>query len=142
MQALRERRRTRLQSRRQAVLRIGTPAPWISACMIAWTPVDGQPGRGIIYVALGPPACSNVCCFSVTAPLREEEPDELLESIAQALYIHGRAIFSTTRHAGRVVLRAAIANQRTTDSDIHYSIAAVEDVRKSLVGKNVNIDIA
>lgn len=89
------------------------------------------------------PVCSNVCCFSVTAPsLTEEELDELHENIAQALQIHGKAVFSTTRHAGRVVLRAAIVNHRTTDSDIHDSIAAVEDVRKSLLGENASIDIA
>lgn len=89
------------------------------------------------------PVRSNVCCFSAVLPcLSELERDEIHNSIAQTLQMNGAVVFSTTRVGERVVLRAAIVNHRTSDADIHYAIAAVEQARDMLADTHTGTSTA
>jgi aromatic-L-amino-acid/L-tryptophan decarboxylase len=78
-------------------------------------------------LSLAAPVRSCICCFSA-APrtLAGPQQDAFNQSIAQRLQLAGEAVFSTTTVGGRTVLRAAITNHRTTESDIDIAIDAVE----------------
>ena len=69
---------------------------------------------------LAHPVISNLCCFYVDGA----EAD----TVATALQISGKVVFSTTNINGRACLRAAIVNHRTTKADIHAAIGAVEEM--------------
>lgn len=92
--------------------------------------VAAQPG-----LRLAAPIRLNVCCFSA-APAHWEAAaqDALNESITHQLQLSGDVVFSTTKIGGRTVIRAAIANHRTCDADIDYSIAAVVSAMNAKVG--------
>jgi aromatic-L-amino-acid decarboxylase len=73
---------------------------------------------------LAAPVVSNVCCFSAVA--RDgEDVSRLNTLIVQRLQATGEGVFSTTKVAGRIVIRAAITNHRTGPSDIEAVIKAV-----------------
>lgn len=93
--------------------------------------VAAQPG-----LRLAAPVRLNVCCFSA-APAHWEAAaqDALNEAITHQLQLSGDVVFSTTKIAGRTVIRAAIANHRTCDADIDYSIAAVVSAMSAKVGR-------
>jgi aromatic-L-amino-acid/L-tryptophan decarboxylase len=83
-----------------------------------------------VDLELAVPVLSNVCCFSVADGLGNAgEAGALNASIAQQLQMSGEGVFSTTQVAGRAVIRAAITNHRTTESDIE---AVIEAVRSAL----------
>ena len=92
--------------------------------------VAAQPG-----LRLAAPIRLNVCCFSA-APAQWEAAaqDALNEAITHQLQLSGDVVFSTTKVAGRTVIRAAIANHRTCDADIDYAIAAVVSAMNAKVG--------
>ena len=93
--------------------------------------VEAQPG-----LRLAAPVRLNVCCFSA-APAHWEAAaqDALNERITHQLQLSGDVVFSTTKIEGRTVIRAAIANHRTCDADIDYSIAAVVRVLQTQIGR-------
>ena len=93
--------------------------------------VAAQPG-----FRLAAPIRLNVCCFSA-APAHWEAAaqDALNEAITHQLQLSGDVVFSTTKIAGRTVIRAAIANHRTCDADIDYAIAAVARVQQAEVAR-------
>jgi glutamate/tyrosine decarboxylase-like PLP-dependent enzyme len=71
------------------------------------------------------PLC--IVCFRVRPPgVPEEELDDLNREVGAALLADGRVFAGTTVYGGRVALRPAIVNWRTTESDIE---AFVEIVR-------------
>ncbi|MDQ7903220.1 pyridoxal-dependent decarboxylase [Phytohabitans sp. ZYX-F-186] len=71
------------------------------------------------------PLC--IVCFRVRpAGVPEEELDDLNREVGAALLADGRVFAGTTVYGGRVALRPAIVNWRTTESDI---TAFVEIVR-------------
>ncbi|EBA16500.1 putative aromatic-L-amino-acid decarboxylase [Roseobacter sp. SK209-2-6] len=76
-------------------------------------------------MALAHPVVSNICAFTARRDLPPEAQSRLNSEIAQNLQESGEAVFSTTRAGGVQVLRAAIANHRTRESDIRAAIAAV-----------------
>lgn len=71
---------------------------------------------------LAAPVRSNVVCFGSSSP---EAPGGLHAEVAQTLQYAGEAVLSTTKIGGRVWLRAAIVNHRTTDADIAATVRAV-----------------
>ncbi|MBF0212258.1 MAG: amino acid decarboxylase [Magnetococcales bacterium] len=75
----------------------------------------------------------NICCFSAAPESWElARQDELNMRIAQQLQLSGDGVFSTTKIAGGVVLRAAIVNHRTNEADIDGVIEAVSRMRITL----------
>ena len=87
--------------------------------------------------ALVAPIKLNVCCFSV-APRGMDGPssDALNARIAERLQLDGQAVFSTTKVQGRVVIRAAITNHRTSAADIRYAMDAVSRARKRVLAES------
>lgn len=78
----------------------------------------------------------NVCCFSAAPEAWDgARQDALNTTIAQQLQLSGDAVFSTTRLAGRVVIRAAIVNHRTCEADIDYAVNAVLRARSAEIDK-------
>ena len=75
---------------------------------------------------LAHPVVSNICAFTARRDLPPEAQSRLNSEIAQRLQESGEAVFSTTRVNGIQVLRAAIANHRTRDEDIHEAMKAVK----------------
>ena len=74
---------------------------------------------------LAAPVTLNVCCF---APAGDGSGDEVATRHARlvaALQLEGECVLSTTRVAGRPVLRAAIVNHRTTADDVRRTVEAV-----------------
>ncbi|HNP35702.1 MAG TPA: pyridoxal-dependent decarboxylase [Woeseiaceae bacterium] len=85
-------------------------------------------------LSLAAPVRMNVCCFSAApASMDDASSDKLNASITQQLQLSGQAVFSTTRVAGRTVIRAAITNHRTAARDIRIAIGAVNEMRKALL---------
>ncbi|UWQ77833.1 amino acid decarboxylase [Leisingera sp. S132] len=82
--------------------------------------VEAQP-----CMALGAPVVSNVCVFTARSDLPPEAQSVINAHIAQTLQESGEAVFSTTRADGRVMLRAAITNHRSRETDVRAAIAAV-----------------
>lgn len=77
------------------------------------------------HLHLTRPVTLNVCCFSAApSSLKGEDQDRLNEAVAHQLQLDGEAVFSTTRIDGRIVLRAAIVNHRTSRTDIERSVDA------------------
>lgn len=76
-------------------------------------------------MSLAHPVVSNICAFTADKGLPSEEQSELNARIATALQESGEAVFSTTKVGGVTVLRAAIANHRTQEADIHEAMKAV-----------------
>ncbi len=71
------------------------------------------------------PVRLNVCCFrAVVAGMDEDALDTLNAGVAQELQLAGIAVLSTTRIRGCTVLRAAIVNHRTDESDVDAAVAA------------------
>jgi aromatic-L-amino-acid decarboxylase len=65
------------------------------------------------------PSPMGVVCFAACFPGRPaEEADRLNEAVATAVNATGEAFLSTTRLHGRVVLRMAIGNIRTTERHV------------------------
>jgi aromatic-L-amino-acid decarboxylase len=82
---------------------------------------------------LGAPVVLNVCCFRyVRRGIAPERQDALNRQIAIHLQRDGAAVYSTTKIGGRVFLRAAIVNHRTTMPDIDHAIAAVREAGAAL----------
>ncbi len=76
-------------------------------------------------MALGRDPVSAICVFTARADLSVAEQSSLNAEIAQTLQETGEAVFSTTTVDGVVMLRAAITNHRTRDSDVRAAMAAV-----------------
>lgn len=75
---------------------------------------------------LAAPVVLNVCCFRFAPEgLNTQAQDSLNARLATRLQLEGKAVFSTTRLNGRVVLRAAIVNHRTSNDDIDITVAAL-----------------
>jgi aromatic-L-amino-acid/L-tryptophan decarboxylase len=82
------------------------------------------------HLALSAPVRLNVCCFTA-APrgMDAAASDALNARIAERLQSDGQAVFSTTRVDGRVVIRAAITNHRTSAADIRHAMDAAHRAR-------------
>jgi glutamate/tyrosine decarboxylase-like PLP-dependent enzyme len=89
--------------------------------------VEAAPG-----LELAAPVVANVCCFSVVGGAGEDVGARNT-MIVQQLQLDGSVVFSTTRIAGRVVMRAAITNHRTTAEDVRFAVAAVERAHAEVV---------
>jgi glutamate/tyrosine decarboxylase-like PLP-dependent enzyme len=76
----------------------------------------------------GVPLCI-VCFRARPAGVPEEELDDLNRELGAALLADGRVFAGTTVYGGRVALRPAIVNWRTTESDI----AAFVEIVRSLI---------
>ncbi|NTU97640.1 MAG: amino acid decarboxylase [Chlorobiaceae bacterium] len=75
---------------------------------------------------LSAPVISNICCFSaVIETMAEAETDRLNLQIVRNLQMNGDVVFSTTKLAGRVSIRAALVNHRTCNADIEYAVHCV-----------------
>jgi len=72
------------------------------------------------------PVRLNVCCFrAVQTSMDDLALDTLNSDVAQQLQLAGSAVLSTTKIGRRTVLRAAITNHRTDESDVDAVVAAV-----------------
>ncbi len=70
---------------------------------------------------------SNVCCFGIDAPsLDASERGRINAAVVRHLQSTGEIVLSTTSIEGMTVMRAAITNHRTTESDIEATVGAVE----------------
>lgn len=76
-----------------------------------------------MQVGAKPTSC--ICTFTARADLPAETQSALNSKIAQDMQNAGEAVFSTTKVNGVTMLRAAITNHRTQDSDIRDAIAKV-----------------
>lgn len=80
------------------------------------------------------PVRLNVCCFrALWGGIDEDRLDTLNAEVAQRLQLAGSAVLSTTRIRGRMVLRAAIVNHRTCESDVDAVVAAAASAAAALV---------
>jgi glutamate/tyrosine decarboxylase-like PLP-dependent enzyme len=71
----------------------------------------------------------NIVCFRFRPPgLDDAVVDELNRRLAQAIVADGRVYAGTTTYAGRVALRPAIVNWRTTEPDVHALVDVVLDL--------------
>jgi glutamate/tyrosine decarboxylase-like PLP-dependent enzyme len=71
----------------------------------------------------------NIVCFRLRPPgLDDAVVDELNRRLAQAIVADGRVYAGTTTYAGRVALRPAIVNWRTTEPDVHALVDVVLDL--------------
>jgi len=75
----------------------------------------------------------NIVCFRFVAPgLDDAELDTLNAQLAAQLQTSGAAVTSTTRLAGKTVLRAAITNHRTTTHDLELLVSEVLRLGKAV----------
>ena len=73
----------------------------------------------------------NVVCFRYhPSGVPEGELDQINRRLGQAIIADGRVYFGTTVYGGKVAFRPAIANWRTTESDVD----AILDVARDLAG--------
>ncbi|WP_041842321.1 pyridoxal phosphate-dependent decarboxylase family protein [Actinoplanes friuliensis] len=73
------------------------------------------------------PLC--IVCFRVSAPgVPEEELDRWNRAVGEALITDGRVFCGTTVYGGRVALRPAIVNWRTTETDIDLFVDVVREL--------------
>ena len=76
------------------------------------------------------PLC--IVCFRVRPPgVPEEELDELNRRVGAALLADGRVFAGTTVYDGRVALRPAIVNWRSTESDIDLFVQVVRELART-----------
>ena len=76
------------------------------------------------------PLC--IVCFRVRPPgVPEGELDDLNRRVGAALLTDGRVFAGTTVYEGRVALRPAIVNWRTTEADIDFFVDVVRDLAQS-----------
>ncbi|WP_166416582.1 pyridoxal phosphate-dependent decarboxylase family protein [Cochlodiniinecator piscidefendens] len=75
------------------------------------------------------PVASNVCVFTADETLAADAQSDLNQRISEDLQENGEAVFSTTLVDGVKVLRAAITNHRTHQTDIDAALAAVMKAR-------------
>jgi aromatic-L-amino-acid/L-tryptophan decarboxylase len=72
------------------------------------------------------PVALNIVCFRyIAGDLPEPERDALNAAIVAELQLRGIAAPSTTRLAGRLAIRVALTNHRTTDEDLAILVRAV-----------------
>lgn len=72
------------------------------------------------------PVSANICCFDAAPSANsDDESSSINATIARNLQLSGDAVFSTTRLSGRMVLRAALTNHRTTQLDVSDALSAV-----------------
>ena len=81
----------------------------------AW--VQAEPDWEVV----APHPLSVVCFRSAPAGLDEERCDERNAAIVDAVNATGEAFLSTTRLHGRLVVRLAIGNERTTEDDVRVA---------------------
>lgn len=74
-----------------------------------------------------------VCFRARPAGVAEESLDDLNRRIGAALIDDGRVYAGTTVYGGRVALRPAIVNWRTTEADIDLFVEVVRDLTRELV---------
>jgi glutamate/tyrosine decarboxylase-like PLP-dependent enzyme len=71
----------------------------------------------------------NIVCFrAAPAGVAEERLDQLNREIGEALLRDGRVFAGTTLYGGRVALRPAIVNWRTTESDVELLVEVVREL--------------
>jgi glutamate/tyrosine decarboxylase-like PLP-dependent enzyme len=71
----------------------------------------------------------NIVCFRARpAGLSEDELNRLNQRIGEALRADGRVYAGTTTYAGKVALRPAIVNWRTTEQDVDLLVQVVRDL--------------
>jgi glutamate/tyrosine decarboxylase-like PLP-dependent enzyme len=77
----------------------------------------------------------NVVCFRFRPPgVPEADLDELNRRLGDELLADGRAVAGTTVYDGRVCLRPAIVNWRTTGPDVDLFVAVVRELGARLAG--------
>ncbi|MEK0451973.1 MAG: hypothetical protein RL088_4241 [Verrucomicrobiota bacterium] len=74
---------------------------------------------------LAAPVTANICCFSVAD---SPDPGTLNTDVTRRLQLSGDVVFSTTKIGGMTVIRAAITNHRTRETDIEFAIRRVREV--------------
>jgi glutamate/tyrosine decarboxylase-like PLP-dependent enzyme len=73
------------------------------------------------------PLC--IVCFRVRPPgVPEGELDELNRRVGAALLTDGRVFAGTTVYQGKVALRPAIVNWRTTEADVDLFVRVVREL--------------
>ena len=76
----------------------------------------------------------NVVCFRYRpAGAPEEELDVLNQRLGEAVLADGRVYVGTTRYGGRVAVRPAIVNYRSTEADVDLLIDVIQELGASLV---------
>ena len=71
----------------------------------------------------------NIVCFrAAPAGVAEDRLDELNREVGEALLRDGRVFAGTTLYGGRVALRPAIVNWRTTESDVELLVEVVREL--------------
>jgi glutamate/tyrosine decarboxylase-like PLP-dependent enzyme len=76
----------------------------------------------------------NVVCFRFRPPALDDETElnALNERLGQAVLEDGRVYVGTTRFDGRVAFRPAIANWRTTESDVDQLVDVIRQLGASI----------
>ncbi|MGB2571533.1 pyridoxal phosphate-dependent decarboxylase family protein [Micromonospora citrea] len=76
-----------------------------------------------------------VCFRARPAGVPEESLDELNRRLGAALLADGRVYAGTTVHEGRVALRPAIVNWRTTEADVDLLVDVVRELTAKVVAE-------
>jgi glutamate/tyrosine decarboxylase-like PLP-dependent enzyme len=75
----------------------------------------------------------NIVCFRYHPPgVAEDQLDELNERLGAAILADGRVYCGTTRYAGNVALRPAVANWRTAEADVDLLVEVVRSLGSRL----------
>jgi glutamate/tyrosine decarboxylase-like PLP-dependent enzyme len=76
----------------------------------------------------------NIVCFRFRPPgLPEEALDDLNRRLGDAVLEDGRVYAGTTVYGGRVALRPAISNWRTTDVEVELLVDVVRELGAKLL---------
>ncbi|NNF66938.1 MAG: aspartate aminotransferase family protein, partial [Gammaproteobacteria bacterium] len=76
----------------------------------------------------------NIVCFRFNpGNLTEEKLDQLNRDLGEAIISDGRALAGTTLFEGRVALRPALVNWRTSEADVDFFIAVVRELAAKLL---------
>jgi glutamate/tyrosine decarboxylase-like PLP-dependent enzyme len=75
----------------------------------------------------------NIVCFRYHPPgVAEDQLDELNERLGAAILADGRVYCGTTRYAGNVAFRPAVANWRTAEADVDLLVEVVRSLGSRL----------
>ncbi|HEX2355772.1 MAG TPA: hypothetical protein VHI50_04880, partial [Micromonosporaceae bacterium] len=76
----------------------------------------------------------NIVCFRYRPPgVPDDLLDDLNRRLGEAVLDDGRVYAGTTVYGGRVALRPAISNWRTTDADVEVLVDVVRQLGAKLV---------
>ena len=92
----------------------------------------GRVKESVTLELMAPAPLSIVCFRCNPGGMEEDALDKLNNNMVQALERDGRVFLTGTKVRGQTALRVCFINHRTTEADIDYLLAVIEDVRNKM----------